>query len=144
MHGLIPYSRLTPLSRFSDFGSAFDDFFGKSWSLSEVAGSSFRLDLREEAGHYIVEAELPGVSKEDISLDMTEGELTIAVKREENTEDEKANYIHRERRSYNAQRRVYLPGVKADEISAKFSHGILTVTVPRVTPEEAKSKIEIQ
>ncbi len=146
MSGLTPYNRWFPANRRGDWAGfgGLDDFFNRNWSLmSDFAGGGFKLDLREEEDRYIVEADLPGVRKEDISLDLHDGQLTIGVNHEDKTEEQKGTYLHRERRFASTQRSIYLPDIKADEISAKFDSGVLEVTVPKQDPKENKTQITI-
>jgi len=54
--------------------------------------------VQQNDNEYLIEAELPGVNKDEIGVDLNDGRLNISVKREENINEEKKNYIHRESR----------------------------------------------
>jgi HSP20 family protein len=99
-------------------------------------------DLSETDDAYVVKAELPGVNKDQVDIQLQDRELVIAG---EITESENGNgrRHHSSRRTGRFEFRTYLPGdVKADAVTAQLSDGILTVTVPK--SEAAKPrKIEI-
>lgn len=100
-------------------------------------------NLIETKDSWIVEAELPGIKKEDIKLDVKDNYLTISGKKEsryEKTED----YYQRHESSYGKFKRSYqLKGLDGDKIEAKYENGVLTVTVPK-TPEKEPIKIEVK
>jgi HSP20 family protein len=123
---------------FDDFFN-FDGFFGKPLKVTQ-----FRLDLKDENDHYLLEAELPGFKKEDITLDYEDGRLLISAKQNEEIEEEKSNYLHRERRSCSMQRAVYLKDVMAEDIDAKLEDGLLKITVPKLQNISNKKMIEIK
>jgi HSP20 family protein len=137
MAGLIPFN-----SR--GFHNMLDDFFSLNWpSQRSLMNDTFKVDVEETEQNYEITAELPGVAKEEIGLDLNEGRLTISVKREENFDEEKRNYIHRERRMSSMSRSVYLSDANPEDISAKLDNGVLTVTVPKQEKTRRSRKIEI-
>ena len=107
---------------------------------------SFRTDIRDTKDAFIIEAELPGFTKEDIDVSLEGDTLTVSAVHQEKKEekDEKGGYIHRER-SYGAYKRSFdLSGVDAEKITGSLDSGILTLTLPKVAKEEKKTrKIEL-
>ena len=147
MANLIPYGRgQRGLSStgFEDFYNMLDDFFTDPWLSGRRVREGFKLDVQRSDKEYLIEAELPGVNKEEVSLDLRDGTLSIAVNREENVNEEKKNYIHRERRVSSMSRSVYLGDVDANAVSAKLDNGVLKITVPVKTPVDNTRRIEIQ
>lgn len=127
------------------FSSMLDDFFFDDFpSKQSLSGTSFRLDIRDQDGAYQIDAELPGVSKDEIKLELNDNLLSITVERQEETEENKGNYLHRERRIGSMRRTVRLADAKADAISAKFENGVLQVTVPKEDAANRMRQIEIQ
>jgi HSP20 family protein len=100
---------------------------GGTWA----SGSQFPVDLYEDKNNTYVRAELPGVSRGDVSVEIVEGNLTIAASRKDTRgEDESAVAVSRS---------ISVPeDVRADQVSASFENGVLTVTLPK--REEAKPK----
>ncbi|MBF0431435.1 MAG: Hsp20/alpha crystallin family protein [Fibrobacteria bacterium] len=88
-------------------------------------------------------AELPGITKDDINLSFTDGNLTLSGKRKPLVEDEKYTIIRNERSTGEFEKTVNIPyPVVQDKISADFKNGVLTITLPKA--EEAKpKKIEV-
>lgn len=102
------------------------------------------VDTYEEGDNIVIKAELPGVKKEDVSIDVKNNVLTLKGERkhEDNVEDE--NYYRRECAYGKFQRAFTLPdSVDPDKIEASYKDGILKVTVPKTEESKAK-KIEIK
>ena len=88
MAGLIPFNwrkhNLVNPETY-DFNNMLEDFFNDDFpSIRNLQNESFKIDLQENEKEYIVEAELPGVDKENIDLTLEEGRLRIFIKKEEN------------------------------------------------------------
>lgn len=124
----------------------FDRFFRGFEDEEEVrlATWSPRVDISETDDEYIVRAEVPGVSKDDIKVTIKDNVLTISGEKKQEKEMKNENF-HRVERVYGSFSRTFtLPGaVKVDKIEAKFKDGVLTIKLPKV--EEAKAKeIEVK
>jgi len=117
----------------------FDDFFGEQRrGLAEGAWLP-SVDVSETDSELMVRAELPGMSHEDIEINVQDNILTLKGEKKQEKKEEKENF-HRLERSYGSFSRSFsLPaGVKPDDIKATFKDGVLQVTMPKV--EEAKPK----
>lgn len=147
MSALIPFNRKNSNALgtgFDEFTNMLDDFFADGWPFRRsLLADTFKIDVQEKDKEYIVEAELPGVKKDDVSLDYDEGKLSISVKKSEESEEKKKNYIHRERRYSSAARSVYLENANPDGISAKLENGILCITVPKQERPDNSKHISI-
>ncbi len=113
-----------------EFNRFFEDFgFG-----SAVAEQDYTLamDIRETDEAYIVEADVPGIKKEDVKIEVNEDVLTIRGERKVEQEEKKKDY-HRMERQYGSFRRsVSIPsGIQHDAVKAKFDDGVLRVTLPK-------------
>ena len=150
MAGLVPFNRRNAnLTRagagFDDFYNMLDDFFSDgTMSGRNLLRDTFKIDIVENDNEYIVEAEIPGIRKEEIDLNIEEETLSISVNRSEEVNKDEKNYIHRERRSTAMSRRIRLQGAKLDEISAKLEEGILSITIPKNIVTNSSRKIEIK
>ena len=107
------------------FGSTLSDF------LSPALENRFPVDLYEDKDHTYVRADLPGVDRKEINVEMVNGYLTInATRKTKGPEGEE---------SFALSRSVAIPeDVHADKVSAAYENGVLTVTLPK--REEAKPK----
>lgn len=115
------------------------------WNDTEL--TAFRTDIKKQDGNYILEAELPGFKKEDISIDIDKECLTISAehKSEENEDDKDKGFIRRERYYGSYSRSFNIKGINGDAISASYNDGVLTLTMPEKTPEiPAARRLEIQ
>ena len=146
MAGLIPFNRkyaALPMG-FEDFYNVLDDFFADGSGVRRsLARDTFKLDVEETPEAFKIQAELPGVKKDEIGLELNEGVLTISVKKEENSEEEKKNYIHRERRLTSMARKIHLSDARADGIKARLEDGILCVTLEKERKTNRVIPIEI-
>ncbi|MBQ2658156.1 MAG: Hsp20/alpha crystallin family protein [Erysipelotrichaceae bacterium] len=91
-------------------------------------------DIKEHEDHYDVEIDLPGFKKEDISVELNDGYLTItANKNHENEEKNKTGKIIRQERYSGMMSRSFYVGdeITSDEIHGKYEGGVLTLSVPK-------------
>ncbi len=96
-------------------------------------------DLIESETHYVLRADLPGVSEEDINVELDNDVLTISGERKAEHQDGHAGYYRVERISGGFRRSLRLPeGVDAEAITASFERGVLEVSVPK--PEQRQPR----
>lgn len=107
--------------------------------------NSFKVDVRDKKNAYIIDAEMPGIDKKNVNIEIDDNMLTISANIDENTElkDEDGRYIRRERRTGSYRRSFSLENIKADEIKAEMNNGILTIHCPKKS-ETATNKRQIQ
>lgn len=133
------YSMLAPLGwTMEDMAKGFGEEAG------ELAAWSPSVNIFDKNGKLVVEAELPGVKKDDIDVHVDNGVLTIRGERKQEDEVKEDNFYRLERSYGSFSRSFRLPSdVEADKVDAEFKDGMLVVKVPRT--EEAKAKqIKIQ
>ncbi|MFZ4454087.1 Hsp20/alpha crystallin family protein [Salibacterium aidingense] len=92
-----------------------------------------KVDVKDENNHYLVEAELPGFSKDDVTVEYKNGYITLEGRKEQSTEtnDENNNYIRKERSYGSFQRSFYVGDVNEENIDGNFSNGLLTLKIPK-------------
>jgi HSP20 family protein len=97
------------------------------------------MDLVETPEHFILRADLPGLSEDDIDIELEDNVLTISGEREAEHESRQEGYYRVERASGSFRRSLTLPeGVDPDGIEAAFDNGVLEVRIPK--PEERKPR----
>lgn len=129
------------------FDNLINDFFGFPifpFRMPEVP--DFKLDVKETGKEYKVEAEMPGVKREDISLDLDQGYLTIGVASKQTSEekDDDAKTIYQERRDAYMERSVYLPEAADEGVDAKLENGELIIVIPKTKMGQKKKTIAIK
>lgn len=110
----------------------FDDVFGVPMFSSDRI---MRTDVEESDDHYTLKMDLPGYQKEDVTVSLNRGNLTISAKRNTSKDerDDRGNILRQERFTGNCSRTFSVgTDVKDTDIHASFKDGILTVTVPKV------------
>jgi|VirMetMinimDraft_7_1064189.scaffolds.fasta_scaffold35342_3 HSP20 family protein len=124
-----------------------DNLFNHFWTpeISKEMRADFfspRVDIKEKKGKYEIIVDLPGVNKDDLSVTLDNGVLTIeACTQEEKTEEEEGKVIRKERRSGKYMRSFNLgPNIKEADIKAKFKNGILNLTVPQAEEAVVEAK----
>ena len=122
----------------------FTDLFDAPFSLgSGTRSSQFDMDVEDADSAYVVTAELPAVSKDQIDVELNEGRLSISVEKKESEESKAKNYLHKETREWSCTRGVYLKDAAVAGLSAKFENGVLTVNVPKQEEKVNVTKVSI-
>jgi HSP20 family protein len=128
-----------------DVERLFEGFFSDSFFPTLYGNGNMKVDIMENEKEYLLEAELPGIQKHEIGIDLRDDRLTISVQRNEEVHEERENYIRRERKTGSLSRVFYVPHIKQDEVRAKYDNGILKVVLPKQEGSVIRnSKIEIE
>ena len=136
------------LSPFSEMERMMEDFmrrpfsmFPMMWPLTAKIEETLSpaIDVFEEDNAVVVKAELPGMKKEDISVELSNGILKIKGEKKREEKVEKKNYYRTERSLGSFERRISLPAeTQVDKAKASFKDGLLEIKIPK--SEETKKK----
>ena len=127
------------------FDEFFDDNFGMlpMWNgrnplYGKHAKNLMKTDVRETEDTYEVDIDLPGFKKDEISVDLEDGYLTIRAAKglDKDEKDKKGKYIRQERYAGACSRSFYVGDVKAEDVSAKYEDGILKLSMPKQAKKE--------
>ncbi|QRN85918.1 Hsp20 family protein [Clostridia bacterium] len=146
MSGLTIFNR-RPLRRIGDpmyFHNMIDDFLDSNYWAQGTQLEDFKMDVKETNEGYEIEAELPGINREDINVSIEEGILYIAVNHEEKNEEEQKDYVYRERKTSSMARSIHLQDIADVGVEAKLADGILHIKVPKKEKSEKCKQIEIK
>ena len=127
------------------FTTEFDRLFNQLFDRNEAARRWVPpMDLVEHDDHFVLRADLPGMTEADVNIEVRDNTLTLSGERSAEHEDRKGGFYRLERQFGKFSRALSLPeGVNPDAIEAKFDHGVLEVLIPK--PEERKPRrIEIK
>ena len=121
----------------SEVNRVFDAFFGNGASRGTARRWIPAMDLVETGDHLVLRADLPGLERDDVEIEVKDGVLTISGERKAEHE-EKSEGFYRVERSFGAfSRSLTLPkGIDATQVAAEFDKGVLEVRIPK--PAEAK------
>src|SRR5437870_9581520 len=152
-------SPFTFMRRFSEeMDRLVKDFgFGRGWlapefergleQLGTLAGSAWapQVEVQERDNELIIRADLPGMTKDDINVDIGDNAIAIRGERKNEREEDEPGYYRSERTYGSFYRRIPLPrGAKPEEASADFRNGVLEITLPTSqTAEEKPRQIEV-
>ena len=128
-----------PRGLFDEFSNDFfRPFFDGGFAGLTRPERAMKVGVRDDGDKYTLEADIPGVSKDDVKVEVSNGVLTISAsynqEKEEKGEDER--YVYRERRCGSMSRAFNVEGIREDDIAAQFKDGVLTLTLPK-EPEKA-------
>lgn len=116
-------------NRFNIFDDMFDNFVPRVSELNSI----MKTDVYEKDGYYSLDVELPGYTKQDVSIDLEGGYLKIQAKHEHSNEEtnNRGQLIRQERTFGTCSRSFYVgDNIKAEDVQAKFENGILNITLP--------------
>jgi HSP20 family protein len=158
-------SDLAPTNQFSAFRQEMDRLIDRFWggfnlpmqrrlaaaTPEKAALGMFEMvvpavDVTEDAAAFIVTAELPGMTENDVDVSMSNGMLTLKGEKRQHKEEHSKDFYLTERAFGSFERSFSLPdGVDDGKVSASFTNGVLTVTLPK-KPEAAAAtrKIEVK
>jgi HSP20 family protein len=112
----------------------FNDFFG------DVLGKDMKTNIMENDDSYQVTSEIPGVSKENIKIDVLDNTLTISINKKNANKDEKKNYLVKEISEQSLSRSFYLDDMDENNVTAKMDNGILSIRVGKLKEVKPTTK----
>lgn len=136
---------------FSNFNSIFDDFFKddffnlvKSQGLTPSQGAYPRVDVTAYDDRIEIESEVPGVKKEDVSVEVCDGVLTIkGNKRQESEEKKGGKVVFKELKRSSFQRSFLLDDIlDANSVDAKFENGVLNIVIKKLEPSKVAPEVK--
>jgi len=140
--------RWEPLRELSSLQQEMNRLFNTVFDAPATAANGVRrwmpaMDLVETDEHFVLRADLPGLTQDDVKIELEDQVLTVSGERKAEHEENREGFYRVERSFGNFSRSLTLPkGVEADAVSASFDNGVLEVRIPK--PKEAKPRrIEI-
>lgn len=126
-----------------DLFDAFSDSFFDNLFYGENQKNIMKTDIIETKDEYEFRVELPGVKKEEVKIELNDGNMFVSYEKK-NEEEKKDAYVMRERKVTKASRSYYLGrGYKEEDITAKFVDGILYINVPKEVEKKEKKYITV-
>ncbi|MGG7162731.1 Hsp20/alpha crystallin family protein [Clostridium ihumii] len=132
MFGLVPFRKTLMNSNINSFDNFISNFFNDDFLTSSNMMGNFKADIKETPNEYIIDAELPGIKKEDITIDYKNNYLTVSANRQEVIEENNDNYIRKERHYGNFSRSFYIDDIDKNSVNARFDNGILSIVLPKL------------
>jgi len=131
-------TRWDPFAELGELRTRFDRIVD-DWLDGRERAWTPAIDVVREDGHLVVRADLPGIKPEEVKIEVEDDILTVSGEHEERKDQEKKNFVRRERRYGSFSRSMALPaGVDPKTIEAKTHNGVVEVTIP--LPKEAKKQ----
>jgi HSP20 family protein len=145
-----PFALLRQMT--SELDRVFDDWPSFRWpsfraaALPEMVTWSPKIEVFEKNDRLVTRVDLPGMKKDDVSVEVTDGHLALSGERKRETEEKKGTFYRSEREYGSFYRSVPLPeGVKLEDVKATFADGVLEVSIPLpARPETKVRKVQIE
>ncbi len=142
---------IVPWRHFKDLEKWFEEDWGDIFEFPERLISPVstlktpRMDVYEQNGNIVAEAELPGVNPNDIDVEIKDNFLKVEAKKEEKKEEKKKGYFRKEISRGYYKRIVPLPTeVKAEKVEASYKDGVLKVIIPKLIKKDTKKGTRIK
>lgn len=119
--------------------SLFNESFFNDMDFNAII-PSMRTDIKASDKEYTILIDVPGVSKEDISIDLEDGYLYITAKVEKEAKNDSETWIRRERYSSSQSQKIYVGDIKEETINASMKDGVLTIVIPKEPEKEPVKK----
>ena len=119
----------------------FDSFFPEYIFNEEMDKYAMPVEIQKKKKEYSVKAELPGVKKENLDIDIDKNHITINAKKEEEHKEDTKGYRKSEFKYGEFARTVYFPQeIDVEKTKAKLEHGILSIEAPKLAAEKGNAK----
>lgn len=135
---------------FEDFqGFGFPSFFKTDFPPFRMEFENVewvpQIEVLQNNGQFMVRADLPGLTKDDVKVELTDDLLTISGERKEEKEEKREGFYRSERSYGSFYRQIPLPeGAKTENAAATFNNGVLEITIPAPKVEPSVRKLEIK
>lgn len=136
--------RIAPFRRPNRVETYLPRAFGDWFNWPEASTQGFEVDVQESEEGYVLQANLPGVTRDNINLTVENGYLTIGVRQEEMKSENQGDYICRERRQISSRRSFYVGNISPEEVVANYQDGVLEVKFPKANGSTDSRNIPIQ
>lgn len=145
-----PYDLWTDIDQlFDQFRSNFDDLF---WNPRTNMPLTYQertplTDVVDHGDHYQMKIEMPGISKDNINIEVTSNTIEISAEEQETKDEKDKNWLRKERTKKSFYRAMELPEeFKTDHVEAEIKDGVLSVMLPKVEPktEDKPKKVKIK
>lgn len=119
----------------------FNSYFPQNDYWEDAEKYSMPIEISDKGEEFDIRAELPGIKKEDLDIDIEDNYLRINAKKFDETKEEEKNFKHSEFNYGEFSRTIQLPEeINIDKTEAKLEHGVLKITAPKLHKDKEKSK----
>ena len=132
-----------PMTVFNEVDNMINSVFNRDWNLEPIQSTKWNpaVDVKETDSSFLISADIPGLTKKDINIEVSDDVLSITGERTEDKIEDSDRYHYRERSRGTFTRSFNLPeSVDEKKISANFKDGILNIELPKTKVIEPKSR----
>ena len=132
-----------PMTVFNEMDNMINSVFNRDWNLEPIQSTKWNpaVDIKETDSSFLISVDIPGLTKKDINIEVSDDVLSITGERTEDKVEDSDLYHYRERSKGAFTRSFHLPeSVDEKKISANFKDGILSIELPKTKVIEPKSR----
>ncbi len=119
----------------------FDTYFPQNMYWDDGDKLSMPIEVTDKGSEFEIKAELPGIKKEDLDIDIEEDYLNIKAKKTDEIKEEEKDYRHTEFSYGEFSRTIQLPeAIDTEKTEAKLEHGVLKINAPKMRKEKEQTK----
>jgi HSP20 family protein len=127
-----------------DYNNYIERFISDLPSLRKVT-MDVSCDVADKGDKFILTADLPGMEKDEVSVNVIDNEIEISAEHKESVEEKEKGYIRKERSETKYYRRLSLPEeITSSKVTAKMTNSVLTVELPKKTPTKVEQPLAIK
>lgn len=145
MHPWFRFDLMEELERsWEDYNNYIERFVSDLPSLRRMT-FDISCDIADKGDRFVLTADLPGMEKDEVSVNVIDNEIEISAEHKEAIEEKKKEYVRKERSETKYYRRLSLPEeIVSSKVTAKMTNGVLTVELPKKTPTKIEQPLAIK
>ncbi len=144
-----PWFRMDPFEEMEKSWAAYQDYLERAFHGLPDSLKKFTVDiscdLADKGDKFVLTADLPGMDKDEVKINVTDNEIEIFAEHKESKEEKKKGYLRQERSHVRYERTLSIPEeIVGSKVTAKVQNGILTVELPKKVPTKIESPIPVK
>lgn len=144
-----PWYRMDPFEEMERAWNAYQDYLDRAFRDLPDSLKKFTVDitcdLADKGDKFILTADLPGMDKDEVKINITDKEIEISAEHKESKEEKRKGYVREERSHVRYERNLSIPEeVVGSKVIAKMQNGILTVELPKKTPTKVETPVSVK
>lgn len=144
-----PWFRMDQWEEMEKAWTAYQEYLERAFQDIPSSMKKFAVDitcdLADKGDKFVLTADLPGMEKDEVNINVTDGGIEISAEHKESKEEKRKDYIRQERSQIRYERTLSVPEeIVGSKVTAKMTNGVLTVELPKKTPTQVEAPISVK